>query len=142
VAYGSRHWELFYQLQSILGEHGGCDALIYVSDAAQPINPPTVTWRATYLGFKKAKGGAHPAGMIYRPPTTQKYSSDNQGHWAVFWEVAELRSLTKNEWIKIGQLCGFEKPSKYLKNFIPRGPVLIQEPLVLSGGAGLSVLPS
>ena len=26
-------------------------------------------------------------GMTHRPPTTGQYTSDNQGHWKVFWHV-------------------------------------------------------
>jgi hypothetical protein len=141
VAFGSKNWELFYKLQGLVQPHGQCEVLIYVSDAGQPISPPTVTWRATYLGFVQSKGGAHPEGMKYRPPSTAKYVLDNQGSWAVFWEVADLTPLSKDQWIKIGQLRGFEKPAKYLTNYIPKGPSLVQEPAVLSGATGLSVLP-
>lgn len=142
VAFGSRNWELFYKLQGLVQPEGRCEVLIYVSDPIKPIAPPTITWRATYVGFVQSKAGAHPEGMKYRPKSTEKYPLDNHGSWAVFWEVADLTPLSKSEWIKIGQLRGFEKPSKYLTNYIPKGPSLVQEPAVLSGAGGLTVVPS
>lgn len=141
VAFGSKNWELFNKLQGLVQPEAQCEVLIYASDAAHLISPPTVTWRASYLGFVQARNGTHPGEMKFRPPSTEKYPLDNRGSWVVFWEVADLTPLSKNQWIKVGQLRGFEKPAKYLTNYIPKGPSLLQEPAVLSGAAGLSVVP-
>ena len=124
VAFGSKNWDLFSKLKNVLPESSGCEALIYASDAARPLSPPRVTWSAKYISFSVAINGAHKYGMKFRPESTQKYPADNHGHWVVFWEVTDLIPLIPD--IKIGLLRGFEKPHPYLKNFIPKGPLLIQ----------------
>jgi hypothetical protein len=124
VAFGSKNWELFNKLVELLKGHE-CKVLLYASDATRPINPPTATWSARFVGFTVAVNGAHKDGMKYRPASTAKYALDNRGSWTVFWEVTNLEPM--NPGVKIGLLRGFEKPHSYLVNFIPRGPVLIQE---------------
>jgi hypothetical protein len=123
VAFGSKNWELFNKLVELL-KGDECDVLLYASDAARPLNPPVATWSARFAGFTVAVNGAHKDGMKYRPTSTTKYPLDNQGSWAVFWEVTNLRPITPG--VKINLLRGFEKPRSYLKNFIPKGPILIQ----------------
>jgi hypothetical protein len=123
VAFGSKNWELFNTLGELLkGDES--DVLLYASDALHPLNPPTATWSARFVGFTVAVNGAHKNGMRYRPASTAKYPLDNQGNWTVFWEVKNLKPVSPG--IKISLLRGFEKPHSYLKNFIPKGPVLIQ----------------
>ena len=124
VAFGSNSWELFYKLRDIL-KGGECDVLLYASDAARPLNPPTATWSATFVGFSEAVNGAHKNGLRYRPLSTTKYPLDNEGHWAIFWEIKDLRQM--NAGVKISLLRGFERPNPYLENFIPRGPILIRK---------------
>lgn len=123
VAFGSKNWELFNKLGTIL-KGDECDVLLYASDSARPLNPPTATWSARFTGFSVAVNGAHKHGMKYRPASTAKYPLDNQGSWTVFWEVTNLRPITPG--VKISLLRGFEKPRTYLKDFIPKGPILIQ----------------
>jgi hypothetical protein len=123
VAFGSKNWELFSRLDSLV-EGIRCDVLIYASDPSSPINPPTATWTARYVGSSLAVNGAHSQGMKYRPNSTLKYPLDNKGNWVVFWEINNLGQLQPG--IKIGALRGYEKPNRYLKDFIPHGPILIQ----------------
>jgi hypothetical protein len=123
VAFGSKNWELFHTLgEPLRGDE--CDVLLYASDASRPLNPPTATWSARFVGFTVAVNGAHEHGMKYRPASTTKYPPDNQGSWTVFWEVTNLRPMSPG--VKISLLRGFKKPHSYLVNFIPRGPSLIQ----------------
>ena len=123
VAFGSKNWELFNTLGELL-KGDECDVLLYASDALRPLNPPTATWSARFVGFTVAVNGAHKNGMKYRPASTAKYPLDNQGNWTVFWEVTNLKPTPPG--VKISLLRGFEKPHAYLKKFIPKGPVLIQ----------------
>jgi len=123
VAFGSKNWELFNKLAELLKDDE-CEVLLYASDAIRPLNPPTATWSARFVGFNVAVNGAHKHGMKYRPQSTKKYQLDNQGNWTVFWEVKNLQTIRPG--VKISLLRGFEKPHAYLKNFIPKGPVLIQ----------------
>ena len=123
VAFGSKNWELFNTLGELL-KGDECEVLLYASDAIRPLNPPTATWSAKYLGFSVAVNGVHKNGLKYRPKSTIKYPLDNRGNWTVFWEVTDLKTMTPG--VKISLLRGYEKPHAYLKNFIPKGPVLIQ----------------
>jgi hypothetical protein len=123
VAFGSKNWELFNKLAELLNGDE-CDVLVYASDAIRPLNPPTATWSAKFVGFSVAVNGAHKNGLKYRPKSTIKYPLDNQGHWTVFWEVTNLQPMSPG--VKISLLRGFEKPHSYLVNFIPKGPALIQ----------------
>lgn len=123
VAFGSKNWELFNKLGELLkGEE--CDVFLYASDPTRPLNPPTATWSARFVGFTVAVNGAHEDGMKYRPASTTMYPLDNHGSWTVFWEVTNLGLMSPG--VKISLLRGFEKPHSYLVNFIPKGPVLIQ----------------
>jgi hypothetical protein len=126
VAFGTRAWETFFKLRELLKPGVACDALIYASDSASPQNVPTVTWRARYAGYSEAKNGAHLDGMTYRPGSTKSYPSDNKGHWALFWEVTDLRKLEPDGHIRISSLLGYDRPRKLLKNFIPHGPTIVE----------------
>lgn len=117
VAFGSYDFELFLKLKEQLPQ-GGCEVLIYASHANQPISPPTVTWRAVYLDFDDAE---KPALNTFRPPST---ATDKR--WGIFWIVTELQRLPNADHIKISLLRGYTKPRKYLTNFIPERPILIE----------------
>jgi hypothetical protein len=123
IAFGSKSWELFSKLDSMLAG-SECDVLIYASDPNRHVSPPAVTWKARYVTSSLAVNGAHKDGMKYRPDSTAKYPLDNKGNWVLFWEVNNLQRLQPP--IKLGQLRGFEKPNRYLTEFIPRGPLLIE----------------
>ena len=73
--------------------------------------------------------GAHPDGMRFRPPSTAKYPSDNKGHWAVFWELDQLRQLAPHERIATGIFIGHGTGKQYKKNFIPEGPLIVIRPV-------------
>lgn len=72
--------------------------------------------------------GAHPDGMKYRPASTGKDPNDNSGHWAVFWEVEDLKRLPKEQRIVLAALTGFGKKRSYGHAFSPEGPLLIEHP--------------
>jgi hypothetical protein len=128
VAFGSRAWEVFRKVDRL--RHGDpVDVWIYASHrptGAAPIL--AASWRATYLGHVQAKRGAHPDGMTYRPPSTFKYPTDNQGHWAIFWEVTSLRQIPTGERLKFPQLRGLGKKPYYGRIFVPEGPLIIEHP--------------
>ncbi len=125
VAFGSRAFEVFAKLDE-LRQGEPVEVLIYASDPTTIIKPPyRASWRATYIGFQSARGGAHPDGMIYRPETTTQYPADNAGHWALFWEVVDLAELPEGERVQTGALKGWGKSKLYVKHFRPEGPVLI-----------------
>lgn len=126
VAYGSRAWEVFRQLDEIR-EGMPVDVYIYASHSPGPVSLQ-VSWHAIYIGHGDSIGGAHPDGMKFRPPSTRKYPDDNLGHWAIFWEVEALRELPPEARIPTGQFQGFGKPKPYKKNFVPEGPILVSRP--------------
>jgi hypothetical protein len=122
VAFGSMKWDVFNTLES----HRPVDVYIYASwqKACPSVQP---LWRATYTGFVKAKNGSHPDGMEFRPESTAQYALDNVGHWAIFWEIIELRPAHNNEF-EIAQMIGYGKKRRYGKSFVPEGPILIRHP--------------
>lgn len=128
VAFGSRAWEVFREADR---ERAGqpVEVLLYASHLVDGgRSRAVVTWRAEYIGHVETKTGAHPAGMQYRPPSTAKYESDNAGHWAVFWEVAELRRVPPDQQVEISSLRGVGKKKYYGKDFVPEGPLRIEYP--------------
>jgi hypothetical protein len=122
VAYGSRAFETFLQLESLRKDQP-VDVYIYASHA-EPAGAPTATWHARYLGFVKSKHGAHPEGEKYRPPSTFKYPDDNNGWWAIFWEIERLRELPQEEQILVRKFFGLGRKTPYKKTFVPEGPLL------------------
>ena len=126
VAFGSRAWEVFRKLDELRkGEL--VDVFIYASHTGLS-GPPEVSWRARYIGHVVSDGGAHPDGMQYRPESTAKYSDDNKGYWAVFWEVESLVQIESDKRIRITDFCGLDKNKHYPKVFVPEGPLLIKHP--------------
>lgn len=126
VAFGSSAWETFAKLDTATSGQP-CQCYIYASSRT-PAATPRVTWAATYLRQVESRSGAHPSAMKYRPPSTAKYPADNFGHWAIFWEVTDLRKLEKSEQISINLFRGLGKNQNYKKNFRPEGPFIV-EPL-------------
>jgi hypothetical protein len=125
VAFGSRAWELFRELDG-LRRGMSVDTYIYASQTAGA--QFDVSWHGCYVGHVDAVNGAHPAGMRYRPPSTAKYLHDNEGFWAVFWEIQALGEFPVGERIPLSVLVGFGKKRPYRSGFIPEGPVLIEHP--------------
>lgn len=126
VAFGSRDFEVFRNLDDQCAG-APCHVLIYPSWASQPqAGPPQATWEATYLRTVEARldGSASPG--IFRPQSTEKYPGDAKGHWAVYWEVTDIRRLEGNERIPVSLLRGWRGGKHYLKNFRPEGPLIIE----------------
>lgn len=126
VAFGSRAWEVFRKLDELRGEKP-VDVYIYASHSPGPPSF-TISWHGRYVGHVEGDNGTHPEGMRLRPPSTAKYIEDNLGHWAVFWEVGELRELSPKECIRTGDFCGFDKRKQYKRNFVPEGPIIVEHP--------------
>jgi hypothetical protein len=126
VAFGSRAFETFVELD-VARNSKPVDVCIYASHAHED-GPIRATWAAKYIGYVKALNGAHPDGAKYRPPSTFKYPSDNEGHWAIFWEVTDLRRLPDDEAIPVREMRGWKHKTKYKRFFVPEGPVIIEQP--------------
>ncbi len=126
VAYGSRAWMVFRQLDD-LRDGNPINVYIYVS-----YNPEgrilRATWTARYISHCTSNDGAHPEGMRYRPQSTEQYEADNRGHWAVFWEVEQLRELPPDDQIPTGEFWGLSRSGPYGRNFVPEGPILVHQP--------------
>ena len=101
------------------------DVYIYASHTVRD-GPATATWAAKYIGQVNSINGAHPEGRRFRPPSTFNYPTDNQGHWALFWEVADLRQLPSEEAVLIRDMRGWKHKTKYDKFLIPEGPLIIE----------------
>lgn len=126
VAFGSRAWEVFREFDESL-DGQPAPVLIYASHEGAPY-PPMATWVAEYSGHVEGRGGRHPDGLRFRPKSTEKYPEDNAGHWAVFWEVAQLKKLSASDQIKIADLKSGTTGKQFAPNFRPEGPAVILNP--------------
>lgn len=123
VAFGSRAWEVFRELDKIRGNQP-VDVFIYASHSGNS-GQPKATWKARYIGHVEGRKGAHPDGLKFRPPSTTQSVSDNAGHWAIFWEVQDLQQLPTADAVPISDMQGYGRKAKYRKDFFPGGPILI-----------------
>lgn len=105
VAFGSMKWETFRDLDKLRAGMP-VDVYIYESDGVGKFDS-NATWRGRYIGHIESEMGAHPAGLTFRPESTAKYTADNQGHWAVFWELDSLEPVPKEEAVWVGALTGY-----------------------------------
>lgn len=126
VAFGSMAWQVFRKLD---GLRGGLNVLVFLY-ASHTGEAPTheVSWRGLYIGHCESVSGAHPDKMRYRPGASAKYADDNAGHWAVFWEVADLHRIAEAERLRLDQLAALESRRQFAKTFRPEGPTLIEYP--------------
>lgn len=127
VAFGSRAWKVFRELDE-LRKGLTVDVYVYASHADCPPHLEVVTWGARYIGHVESHGGAHPEGMRFRPASTAEYGNDNEGYWAIFWEVESLHELLERERIRLSEFFGVKKGKPYKIDFIPEGPLLVQQP--------------
>lgn len=122
VAFGSDDFQLFRELEAWLNKppkRASCQVLIYAShSSAPPSGVPRVTWTASYERSEERQVGTPPTDM-FRPLTTKGEK------WAVYWEVADLRALAKDEWLPIHLLQGKGSGKKYAKSFRPEGPLIV-----------------
>ena len=123
VAFGSRAFEVFRELDT---HRNQMPVKVFIYASGNPTDERLdASWTGNYVRWVEVPTGAHPDGMMYRPPSTAKYPGDNKGHWAGFWEVTGLQKLEPIARIPTGQFVGFGSGKQYKKNFIPKGPLLV-----------------
>lgn len=122
VAFGSRNWELFRQLDAL---RDGMPVHTYIYASQADVHGVFVSWRACYIRHVESRNGAHPEGRIYRPLFATEDGEDRDGHWAIFWEVTDLEPISP---IPIANLRGFGAKKDYGKPFVPEGPIIIEHP--------------
>lgn len=126
VAFGSTAREVFRKLDV---ERNGTPVEVYIYASGDSGSTKTeASWRGRYIGHIEGKNGAHPDGTRFRPPSTTKNPADNKGHWAVFWELDQLKQLEPGGRIPTGAFIGHKSGKKYAKNFVPKGPVIVAHP--------------
>ncbi|MGO6689219.1 hypothetical protein [Rhizobium leguminosarum] len=128
IAFGSRSFQLFRDLDAARGTQP-VDVYIYAS-ASVKFGLPKIRWQARYTGHVEARAGSHPDATTYRPESTLKYESDNEGHWAVFWEVVDLRELSKGGAIPMNLFRSWRSRKYFVSTFIPEGPLLVECPQI------------
>jgi hypothetical protein len=126
VAFGSRKWELFRKVDE-MRDGAPVPVLIYPSheDVVAKLSF-VVTWAGWYVGSEESHNGKHSAGMMHRPPTTEQYTADNMGHWAVFWHVRDLIELPAAQRLPISAIQTVK--GGWRKNAPPHGPELVAMP--------------
>jgi hypothetical protein len=102
VALGSRGWEVFRELDRL--RHGLPVAVYIYPSHANLQSALEASWQAVYIGHVESHGGAHPEGMKFRRHQLTLNPSDNQGYWAIFWEITYIHK----------------------HSFIPEGPLLVE----------------
>lgn len=117
VAFGSRAWELFRNLDE-RRDGMPVDVLIYASHRDD--TDRVVSWGARYVDHVEGVDGKHPEGRRYR---SRLALEDGSGWWAVFWEVEDLHQV---EPIPICELASYGEGKPYSKSFVPEGPILIE----------------
>lgn len=125
IAFGSRAFEVFRQLDQ---KRGGLPvlALLYASHAKDP-RLGLVTWTGRYVYHVEAvRGGRHPDGFRFRPRIGRDSPGENQGWWAVYWHLEDLKPLNKP--LRVSDLRAFSNRRYYKQYFIPEGPLLIEPP--------------
>ena len=125
VAFGSRAWEVFRKLDA---ERLSSAVDVYIYASHQTGRGHETSWSARYVGHCDSVGGAHPAGMRYRPPSTGMSPSDNEGHWAIFWEVEDLQEVGAEGRHALRSFTPFGKRRPYGRQFVPEGPLLVEHP--------------
>jgi hypothetical protein len=126
VAFGSRKWELFRDVNA-RRDGASVPVLIYPSHEDVPAKDSfVISWLGSYIGSEESSSGKHSENLNHRPPTTKKYASDNQGHWAVFWHVRDLRKLPAAQRLPIAAIQTVK--GGWRKNAPPRGPELVALP--------------
>ena len=126
VAYGSKKWDFFRRVDE-LRNGAPVPVLIYPSYQVAGVRPSfKVSWVGNYIGSEESGNGQHSSGLLHRPPSTFKYSTDNNGHWAVFWHVQGLKELEPVHQINISDIMTIA--GKYRKGAPPRGPEMIELP--------------
>lgn len=129
VAFGSWKWELFRKIDE-LRDGARVPVLIYPSHEDVPTKLSfVVSWLGWYVGCEESGNGKHSKGMTHRPPTTSQYTSDNQGHWAVFWHVCDLHELSVTQRLPISAIQTIR--GGWRKTAPPRGPELVAFPSTL-----------
>ena len=126
VAFGSRAWEVFRNLDVLRGDHP-VTAYLYASHPVEH-RGPKVTWEGLYVGHVESRGGAYPGSKRLRPPTTAEYQEDRAGYWAVYWHVSSLQPLDADEWVDIADLRNFKTQRRYGQGFVPEGPIVVGHP--------------
>lgn len=119
VAYGSRNWTLFRELDDL---RAGMPVETYIYASHTDDHKLVVSWHALYIGHVEGIGGLHPAGRKFRPPSAM---DDGTGHWAVFWEVTDLKPIPP---ISIADFCSRGAKAPYGKPFVPEGPIIVERP--------------
>jgi len=129
VAFGSRKWELFRKVDELRGD-ARVPVLIYPSHEDVPAKDSfVVSWEGRYVGCEESGNCKHSTGMTQSPQTTGQYTSDNHGHWAVFWHVRDLCKLTAAQRLPISTIQTVK--GGYRKSTPPRGPELVATPSTL-----------
>lgn len=127
VAFGSRAWELFQELDAL---RGGADVPVYIYASHDPdAEVLAVTWAGDYVGRVSAEHGKHPDPRL-RPPSTREEDEvfDLQTSWALFWHVRGLHRLGEEARIPIRKFVGHGKSKPYKKGFVPEGPLIVEPP--------------
>ncbi len=121
VAYGSDSVEVM-SMAAAAAREAKVRVLFYASHAPDAA-PPRVTWVGRFLRLETPRQGRHPQHDRLRPSTT-----DDDGAWQIFYEIADLERLSPAEQLPLAVLKK-RGGAKLSKAFVPLGPLLIENPI-------------
>ncbi len=136
VAYGSRKWEFFREVDSLRGDEH-VPVLIYPSSEDADVKMSyLIKWTGWYIKHVQSELGAHPNGKKYRPATAEKYAGDRSGYWAVYWHVAGLTKLAEENFKPVSSLKSYQTGKYWKAGHPPRGPEIVARPPWIRNGLG------
>ena len=127
VAFGSRAWELFQELDA-LRDGAAVPVYIYASQDTKT-EALEVTWTGQYVGRVSSEHGKHPDPRL-RPPATREEDEvfDLKSSWVLFWHVKGLRRLATEQCIPIRDFVDYGQSVPDKKGFVPKGPLIVKSP--------------
>ncbi len=126
VAYGSRSWEVFRELDQL---RSGEPVPVYIyASHAEDNRGPKVTWEALYTGHVEAPGGTYPNDLKYRPASASQHPADLAGHWAIYWHLTGLARLDREDWVDIADIRRYRTQKSFGRGFVPEGPIIVGHP--------------
>lgn len=127
VAFGSRAWELFQELDALRDGYA-VPVYIYACHGTDE-DALEVTWAGEYVGRVSSQYGRHPDPRL-RPPSARKEDEvfDLNSSWVLFWHVKALRKLADEERTPISDFTEYRQSTPDKEGFVPEGPLIVAPP--------------
>ncbi len=124
VAFGSNAFEVFSKLDI---EHAGQPVPVYFYASHEEDVKLVISWQGIYTGYRNREGIPYSERNRFRPPTTYQPPQPDTDDWGIYWEVTDLAEIPEGSGhLPLSKIFAYK--SRKGINYIPRGPVLINNP--------------